>query len=79
MELFDPRWLGHLGLIRVLFQLCERLVVSVIYHFEKLLSGEVVFDLLLAVEVDSMVVSGELVSLEELDSCLVQLDDHDLV
>jgi hypothetical protein len=59
--------------------LADGLMVSVVDALKELLAQEVVLDLLLGVEVHSVVVSREFIPLEELDCCLVQLDDNNLV
>lgn len=70
-----------LGIIgeALLFLLADGGVVGIVDPLEELLAQEVVLNLLLGVEVHRVVVSRELVALEELDCSLVELDDDDFV
>ena len=49
------------------------------YAFEKIAFQLCVFDLFLDIQVDCVVVGSELIALEKLNCCLVQLNHDDLV
>ena len=53
--------------------------ISLVQFFKEIMLNLGVLDLFLAVQVDCVVVSHELVPLKKLDRCLVQLNHYDLV